>query len=392
MRAVLVFACVLLAVAATTAKSSRAGGQERDVKQPARLVQSYDPPAGDPLGERIRERAWTYDSAVTATARAVGGDLDGAGALLDVLQEIRRSDGALEGSYDLAGTFGAGPLRSGNQAWVGPAALQWRALTCSGRHDRLIAGIARWLLDQRVSSRDSSGFGLVRGGPDVSWASTEHNLEARAFFAGLAATFAGRPVDPVLGRACQPGLDGLSGAASSALAAEVRDAVARIDRAIDAALFVRSGAVAYLRQGLADDVRPLDVQALGILWLLGRGRHADAQAVSRTADATLWVEGRRVDWPGAAGQTFGGYRPFAGTGGPDVVWMEGTLMMRLAKARLGRDLAVLDDSIDRWVQLSAPRPPLQVDRAAGEDYHVWPAAAPAAWLALSRGDFALLQQ
>ena len=219
--------------------------------QAARLVQSYDPPAGDPLGDRIRERAWTYDSAVTATARAACGDLDGAGALLDVFQEIRRSDGALEGSYDLAGDYGAGPLRSGNQAWVGLAALQWRALTCSGRHDRLIAGIARWLLDHRVSERRSPGFGLVRGGPDVSWASTEHNLEARAFFAGLDATLAGRPVDPVLGRPCQPGLDGLSGAAARALAADVRDAVARIDRAIDAALFVRSGGAAYLRQGLA---------------------------------------------------------------------------------------------------------------------------------------------
>ena len=65
-------------------------------------------------------------------------------------------------------------------------------------------------------------------------------------------------------------------------------------------------------------------------------------------------------------------------------------MMRLAKARLGRDVAALDGNIDRWAALSAPAPPLQVDRAAGEDYHVWPAAAPAAWLVLSRGRFALL--
>ena len=34
---------------------------------------------------------------------------------------------------------------------------------------------------------------------------------------------------------------------------------------------------AHLRQGLDDDARPLDVQALGILWLLGQGRHADAR-------------------------------------------------------------------------------------------------------------------
>ena len=65
-------------------------------------------------------------------------------------------------------------------------------------------------------------------------------------------------------------------------------------------------------------------------------------------------------------------------------------MMRLAKARLGRDVGALDDSADRWAALTAPEPPLQVDRAAGEDYHVWPAAAPAAWRALSRSGFALL--
>jgi hypothetical protein len=70
--------------------------------------------------------------------------------------------------------------------------------------------------------------------------------------------------------------------------------------------------------------------------------------------------------------------------------MEGTLMMRLAKARLGSDVAALDDSADRWAALTAPEPPLQVDRAAGDDYHVWPAAAPAAWLTLSRSRFALL--
>ena len=109
------------------------------------LVASYSPPAGDPIGDRIRGRAWTYDSALTATALAVGGDLDGAGAILDTLQELQRPDGALDGSFDLAGGDPAGPLRSGNQAWVGLAALEWRAATGS-RHERLLAGVARWLL------------------------------------------------------------------------------------------------------------------------------------------------------------------------------------------------------------------------------------------------------
>jgi hypothetical protein len=386
-RVPLVLSCVLLAVVATMATSSRTRSAEAVVTPPARLVQSFVPPHGDPLGDRIRDRAWIYDTAVTATARAATGDLDGAGALLDALQELQHPDGALDGSYTLAGTDGDGPIRAGNQAWVGLAALEWRSLTCSGRHDRLIAGTARWLLAHRLADPASPGFGLVRGGPDVTWYSTEHNLEARAFFAGLDATFAGRAADPALGRPCQPGLDGLSDEEGRALAADAIAAVDRIDRAIASALFVRAGDDAYLRQGLDDDARPLDVQALGILWLLGHGRQADAVAVERTADATLRVEGRRVDWPGASGQTFSGYRP--SVSGPDVLWMEGTMMMRFAKARLGSDLSRLDADADRWAALSAPDPPLHADRVAG-DYHVWPAAAGAAWRTLSRSRVGLL--
>ncbi len=81
---------------------------------------------------------------------------------------------------------------------------------------------------------------------------------------------------------------------------------------------------------------------------------ADAVAVERTADATLRVAGRSVDWPGAAGQTFDGYRP--SVSGPDVLWMEGTLIMRLAKARLGSDVTGLDASTDRWAALTCSGP------------------------------------
>ena len=161
-------------------RSSRPPIPSRDSLRNHALVASYSPPAGDPIGDRVRGRAWTYDSAVTATALAAQGDLDGAGAILDSLQALQRPDGALEGSYDLAGGDPAGPLRSGNQAWVGLAALEWRAATGSRRYDGLLAGLARWLLDHR-----DGDSGLVRGGPDVSWVSTEHNLETRALLAGL---------------------------------------------------------------------------------------------------------------------------------------------------------------------------------------------------------------
>ena len=252
------------------------------------LVASYSPPAGDPIGDRIRGRAWTYDCALTATALAVRGDS----------RRCRRDPRPAAGApapgrraRRLLRSRGRRPrraLRSGNQAWVGLAALEWRAATRSARHEPLLAGLTRWLLAQRED------HGLVRGGPDVSWVSTEHNLEARALFAALGAA----------------------------------DVVAQMDLAIDAELFAGD----RFRQGLGDDARPLDVQAYGILWLLGQGRTADAAAVERATDATMRVDGRRVLWPGAAGQTFSGYRPFADKWGPDVLWMEGTLMMRLAKA------------------------------------------------------------
>jgi len=235
-------------------------------------------------------------------------------------------------------------------AWVGVAALQYRAATGSRRFDGLLDGVVRWLLARRNAD------GLITGGPDVRWVSTEHNLEARAVFAGAG------------------GLD---------------DVVARMDAAIERELFVRDGAGrAHLRQGAGDDVRPLDVQAFGILWLLGQGRAADAAAVADEADRTLRVSGRTL--AGIRGR-FDGYRPFADAGTPDLIWMEGTLQMRLALAALGRDTDALDDSVDRWAALTGPDMLRHSERAAGEDYNVWPAAAPAAWLRLSRSSFALLR-
>ncbi len=366
MRVGLVVVCVLLAVVSTTAKPSRAHEKAPAVKLPA----SYFPPAGDRVGNLIRERAWTYDLALAATARTAGGDVDGAGELLDTLQDLQRPDGALDASFDLTGAHPGGPLRSGVQAWVGLAALTWRAADLldaprpPDRRDRALAARAARL------GPTSPGYGLVRGGPDVSWVSAEHNFEARAFFAGLA------------GEKCHP---------ATKLRPAAAEFVARFDRAADAELLVHDGAGrAHFRQGVGDDTRPLDVQALGILWLVGQGRRADAQAVERETDETMGVSGRSVAWPGASGQTFAGYRPFAGSGA-DVLWMEGSLMMRLAKARLGHDVGTLDDSADRWAALTAPAPPLHVDHAAGEDYHVWPAAAAAAWRTLSRSSFAALQ-
>jgi len=350
------------------------------------LVPSYLPPAGDPAGARVAGRGWTYDSAIVATGLAATGRTDRAARIVGQLAALQRPDGAVDFSYDLRTGEGDGLLRSGAIAWIGLSALELRTVTCTKRNDALLEGIARWLLARRA------GPGLVTGGPDVSWSSTEHNLETRAFFAGLAAVIGGRPADSGTGRRCAGGLGRMGAGKARAFARRLDDAVADLDATIDEHLLARDGAgLTHFRQGLDDDARPLDVQALGILWLIGRDRRADALAVAAYADASMLLSARSA---GGAGP-FTGYKPYAEAWGPDVLWMEGTMMMRAARQALGLDTAAIDASADAWARLTPPGYLLQADREAvgnpAGDYRPWAAAAPAGWLMLSRSRSTLLR-
>ena len=112
--------------------------------------------------------------------------------------------------------------------------------------------------------------------------------------------------------------------------------------------------------------------------------------------------GRLRDAPrAAAGSTghpeagrFTGYKPYAEAWGPDVLWMEGTLQMRMAKAAAGVSTAVIDENAARWATLGTGGLLPQAERTlvgnpAG-DYHTWPAAAPAAWLRLASSGSTIL--
>jgi hypothetical protein len=375
-------AIIILSLAALLAGAAPASAGPKDPMLD--LVPSYLPPAGDPDGARLAGRGWTYDSAVVAAGLAASGKTRRAAQIVGQLAELQRQDGAVDFSYDLRSGQGDGFLRSGAVAWIGLAAVELRAATCSRRNDALMDGIAGWLLARR------NGAGLVTGGPDVRWASTEHNLEARAFLAGLAALVTGRPAYDGA-RRCPAGLGRMGAAEARALGRRLDAAVATLDGAIDQHLFARDGGTAHFRQGLDDDARPLDVQALGIQWLLGQGRRDDALAVEAYTDATMVVTGRRV---GGAGP-FTGYRPYADAWGPDILWMEGTLIMRAAKRALGQDTAALDASADAWARLSPSGYLLQSDVGAvgnpAGDYRPWAHAAPAGWLMLSRSRSGLLR-
>ena len=184
------------------------------------------------------------------------------------------------------------------------------------------------MLAHRITDPSAPGYGFVPGGPDVSWISAEHNFEARALYARAAAL-----IDGAVG-AC-PAMSPGRPAEAAQLAADLHAATALADAAIGRELFVREGPRrAHLNQGVGDGARPIDAQALGVLWLIGQGRTNDATSVITAADSEMLVTRRWFDGHPEAGR-FTGYRPYAEAWGPDVLWMEGTLQMRMAKAAAG---------------------------------------------------------
>src|ERR1700745_2853517 len=92
--------------------------------------------------------------------------------------------------------------------------------------------------DYLISVQGSNG--LVRGGPDVSWYSTQHNLLAYAFLARLG------------GEALAAG--------DRTKSTTYFTAAAKIAGAVSSLLLVRQGSTAYFIEGLGDGARALDTE------------------------------------------------------------------------------------------------------------------------------------
>jgi len=143
-------------------------------------------------------------------------------------------------------------------------------------------------------------------------------------------------------------------------------------------------------QGVNDALRPLDAQTLGVMYLVARNRTADAAKVRAYIDAAFRVTNRTItkssatstyNMTYAANGPFTGYRPYA-TGGPDVLWEEGTAQALVATDLLGQDDTAQNLALAAWGAVG----PLQSDRTVTNstvnEYHVWPASAAASWMVL----------
>jgi hypothetical protein len=331
------------------------------------LVRSFDIPTADPAYDRLVSRSYTYDNALATFAFISVGARGQAEQLLDQLKALQRTDGSLEYAFNVKTGESVTQFRAGAMAWVGYAALAYREVYGNSRYDNMLAGIVRYLLALRNSD------GLIRGGPDVTWVSTQHNLLAAGMLRDLAADL------------------GSKGTLATGLKyADINNAANSIGNAILANMLVQEGPLAYFRQGVGDPVIPADVQALGALYLDARG-DGRAKQVAEYLRQNFYVAPRA----GSEG-TLGGFRPFVGTGAPDVIWSEGTIEAATALHRVGVDASGADDAVARLVGTIGARGvgPVGADRdvvdpAFGE-FHTWPTSAAGSWLLIRATNAKLL--
>jgi hypothetical protein len=341
------------------------------VALPLQLVRSYAIPADDPSYNRLLNWSWTYDSAVAAAAFAATADKANSGQLLDQLAALQHTGGSIEIAFDTDTGENAPVFRSGTVAWVGLAAATYDQAFGSSRYLDTEQRAADYLLSLQTAS------GLIKGGTDVTWVSTQHNLIAYVFLVRLG--------------------NELDAAGSSTAGARYLAAAKTIATQINTNLLVVDDAGAHFRQGLNDDTRALDVQAFGAMYLQGTGQPALATQVLAYAQkfalsdrsVTTSKDPATYNMSYSSPGPFSGYAPYVGDGAPDVRWAEGSGEMRLAQAALGQDTRALDESIATWALINKGAGSLQADRTVnsesyGVEYHVWPASTAAAWTVLSQ--------
>ncbi len=341
---------------------------------PLALARSYVIPTDDPSYTRLLNWSWTYDSAVAAAAFAADGNQSESEQLLDQLAALQHTDGSIELAFNVA-TGQAEPMfRAGAIAWVGLAGSVFDQTFGSSRYLSMQELAANYLLSLQGAN------GLIRGGPDVSWYSTEHNLLTYAFLVRLA--------------------DELQATGDVADAVRYDDAAGVISAAIDADLLVQNGSTAYFLEGLGDPVQALDVQALGAMYLQSRGRSGLAAEVLAYAQSAFAVSGRSITLSSdpstynmtyAAAGPFSGLEPYVGANAPSVLWPEGTAEVLLAAADLAEPTTALDQELNAFAGVTAATGGalLESDSTVtnvdyGVEYHVWPALAPTAWLLLAQ--------
>ena len=142
------------------------------------LVASFE---GD---KEIANWSFTYDLALLVQAYARFSDFDRARKILDFFAHAAKREKGwfLNAYYVDDGAPAEFIMHSGPNLWVGLAIMQYMQST----KDKSYLGLAESIAATIIDLQDQDAGGGIRGGPTVRWYSTEHNLDAYAFFNMLA--------------------------------------------------------------------------------------------------------------------------------------------------------------------------------------------------------------
>ncbi len=141
------------------------------------LVLSYE---GDPF---LEDWAFTYDQALAAQGFLLFKDYKSARKILDFyFHRAKKVDGGFTNAYDITGGHVVEyVVHSGPNIWLGLSALHYINETGDKGYLPLAEEIADWV----IVFQNEDPEGGIKGGPKVNWVSTEHNLDAYAFFHNL---------------------------------------------------------------------------------------------------------------------------------------------------------------------------------------------------------------
>lgn len=126
----------------------------------------------------LEDWAFTYDQSLAAQMFLLFNDKKRTEAILSFYAlRAQRGDGAFYNAYNTVdGQPTESTIHVGPNIWIGIAALQYEYKERNGLYLPLARQIGDWV----ISMQDYEGG--LKGGPNVGWYSTEHNLDAYAFF------------------------------------------------------------------------------------------------------------------------------------------------------------------------------------------------------------------
>jgi hypothetical protein len=134
------------------------------------LVLSYE-------GDRsLEEICFTYDQALATIVFVLFDKRERAQKVLDFYLKNVREGKSIYNAYYTKGDVSEYVIHSGPNAWIGLAALNYIKLTGDKKYFLIVKRVANFLLGMIDKE------GGIKGGPKERWYSTEHNLDAFAFF------------------------------------------------------------------------------------------------------------------------------------------------------------------------------------------------------------------